>query len=104
MFGGKRKNSDLHIVFPNQVSEIVYISGKWVTRCHPILMFRGRLVTTTVRFVQWWPISRVIPTGQAKVDKGVFCRTSRSRIPFSFSTQVLTAPDVSRMDRLRIHI
>jgi len=68
----------LHKVFSNQVSQIIYVSGKWVTRPRHILVLWGRLVATTIRFVEWWPIGRIIPTGQAKVDKEVLRRTSCS--------------------------
>jgi len=68
----------LHKVFSNQVSQIVYISGKWVTGPRHILVLWGRLVTTTLRFVERWSIGRIIPTGQAKVDKEVLRRTSCS--------------------------
>ncbi len=71
-------STDLHKVFSNQVSQIVHISGKWVTRLRHILVLWGRFVTTTIRLVEWWPIGRIIPTGQAKVDKEVLRRTSCS--------------------------
>jgi hypothetical protein len=77
-FGGKKKSLDLHKVFSNQVSQIVYISGKWVTMPRHILVLWGRLVATTIRFVEWWPISGIISTGQAKVDKEVRRRASCS--------------------------
>jgi hypothetical protein len=59
-FGGKKKSLDLHISLSNQVSQIVYISGIRVARSRHILVLRGRLVATTIRFVEWWPIGRII--------------------------------------------
>jgi hypothetical protein len=77
-FERKRKSPDQHKVFSNQVSQIVHISGKWVTRPRQILMLWSRLVATTIRFVEWWPTGRIIPTGQAEVDKEVLRWTSCS--------------------------
>jgi len=94
----------LYKVFSNQVSQIVYISGKWVTTLRHILVLWGRLVATTIRFVEWWAIGRIIPTRQAKVDKEVLRRTSCSCIPFSTSTEVPTAVDLGGVKRFRIHI
>ena len=77
-FEGNKKSLDLHKVFSDQVSQIVHISGKWVTRPRHILVLWSRLVATTIRFVEWWSIGRIIQTGQAKVDKEVLRRTSCS--------------------------
>src|SRR6266852_6815639 len=43
------ESANQNVKFSNQVSEIVYISGKWITWRHPILVFRGRLVAPS----QW---------------------------------------------------
>jgi hypothetical protein len=103
-FGGKKKSLDLHKVFSNQVSQIVYISGKWVTTLRHILVLWGGLVATTIRFVEWWAIGRIIPTRQAKVDKEVLRRTSCSCITCSPSKEVPTAVDLGGVKGFRIHI
>ena len=103
-FGGKKKALDLHKVFSNQVSQIVYISGKWVTTLRHILVLWGRLVAATIRFVEWWPIDGIIPTRQAEVDKKVLRRTSCSCIPCSLSKKVSTAVDLDGVKGFRIHI
>jgi len=64
----KDESVDLHDILSNHVSEIVYISGERVTWRVHVLVVWGTLVTATWWIFKWWPISRIVSTGQAKVD------------------------------------
>ena len=98
-----KENPDLHIIFSNQVSQVIHIGGKRITKGPPVLMFRCGLVPPAERLVEWWPVGRVIGPRVAEIDEMVPCGTPSARISFHLSTKILAFAWSGRMERVWIH-
>src|SRR6266850_312727 len=82
-------SADLAEVFPNQVSEVVYVSRKRVTRRLHVSVFGCGLVATAQWLFKRRSLGGVVLARKAKVDEKISRRAPGSCVCFRLSTKVL---------------